>query len=432
MNGKITLNINRYIYSMRYLLAVLLFTFHLATHAQTPTTHVEAWQKDLEFLKTELPHTHPDFFTRVKRADWNAMVDIVKNNLAGKTDAAIALDLQQVIAAMGDDHTNLDYEPLFKVSPRFPFRSMAFADGYFVIGTIEPYQKILGKKIVAIDGMPIDSVEKKLSMLTSRTNNALIKYRVSGMLTEAAMLFYFGVIKGNEAVFKFSDASGKEDTLRMNLQQAKAKTVKIDLPTMPLYLSNERSLFWSTVIKESGIVYMQYNRCDSKEIQEKYGSKERAAQLPSFDDFTIDLLEKLKQPGEKKLVIDLRFNPGGGSEQGSQLAKKLVDAKFNKKGKTFVIIGARTFSSAVLNALDFWRIDNAILVGEETSGKPNHFGAVEKLKLPNTGMTISHSTKFFNQSEKDTNSLEPEINTPQTFADFSAGVDNALQAIEKY
>ena len=37
----------------------------------------------------------------------------------------------------------------------------------------------------------------------------------------------------------------------------------------------------------------------------------------------------------------------------------------------------------------------AIFIGEPTGGRPNHFGEVKSFNLPNSGLSVRYSTKYF-------------------------------------
>lgn len=163
------------------------------------------------------------------------------------------------------------------------------------------------------------------------------------------------------------------------------------------------------------------------------GSKANAERLPSFTDFTSKILEDLNKTDTEKLVLDLRFNPGGSSLQGTEFTREVgkID-KINRKGCVFVIIGKRTYSSAVINAIDFKNNTDAILIGEPTSGKPNHFGEVNKFALPNSGLSVSYSTKHFKYLDEDPNSLMPDITVEILFVDYALGKDPVLDAIKQY
>jgi hypothetical protein len=95
-----------------------------------------------------------------------------------------------------------------------------------------------------------------------------------------------------------------------------------------------------------------------------------------------------------------------------------------------VLIGPRTFSSAVLNAIQFRQRTAAILVGEPTGGEPNHYGEVKSFTLPNSGLSVYYSTRRFVYIEGDASSaLEPDRVVPLMAADLLAGRDPVLEAV---
>ena len=105
----------------------------------------------------------------------------------------------------------------------------------------------------------------------------------------------------------------------------------------------------------------------------------------------------------------------------------------NQKGKLFVIIGRRTFSSGIFNAMEMQSQTNAILVGQPTAGRPNHYGEVKILELPNSKIKVQYSTKYHVLvGDSDPETLVPDIKVAFTFADFENGNDPSLEAILNY
>ena len=82
-----------------------------------------------------------------------------------------------------------------------------------------------------------------------------------------------------------------------------------------------------------------------------------------------------------------------------------------------------------MNALELDQQTNATLVGEPTGGKPNHFGEVRSFTLPNSGILIQHSTKFWKRIDGDPPSTMPDIAVPVLASDYFAGIDRALDII---
>lgn len=202
-------------------------------------------------------------------------------------------------------------------------------------------------------------------------------------------------------------------------------------------MKDKETIFWDKYIEDDGIYFIQYNKCWSREAQEKKGhlrtSKKKPEDYPSLVEFIKQVLKTVDEKPINKFVFDMRFNPGGNSEQGTFFVKKLkkID-KVNKKGTLFVIIGRDTFSSAIINAIDFKDQTNVIFVGEETSGMPNHFGEVKLLKLPSSRLIVSYSTKYFKITDLYTNTITPDIEINYNFKDFSMSKDPAYEAIKNY
>ena len=72
---------------------------------------------------------------------------------------------------------------------------------------------------------------------------------------------------------------------------------------------------------------------------------------------------------------------------------------------------------------------NAILIGEETSGSPNHFGEVKTLTLPNTHIQVKYSTKYFELINSDSKTIVPDVKLEPSIEDFLAGRDPILEYI---
>jgi hypothetical protein len=94
-----------------------------------------------------------------------------------------------------------------------------------------------------------------------------------------------------------------------------------------------------------------------------------------------------------------------------------------------VIIGRTTYSSALQNAITLSREFQATLIGEPTGGKPNHYGEVRNFVLPNVGLRVGYSTRYWlNYPDADPLTLEPDVRAEPTFVDLLAGRDPALEA----
>jgi len=82
------------------------------------------------------------------------------------------------------------------------------------------------------------------------------------------------------------------------------------------------------------------------------------------------------------------------------------------------------------NAITLHQDTNAILIGEPTGGKPNHYGEVRYFNLPNVGLLVQYSTRYWlNYPGSDPLTLEPDITAVATIDDLLAGRDPALETV---
>jgi C-terminal processing protease CtpA/Prc len=190
-----------------------------------------------------------------------------------------------------------------------------------------------------------------------------------------------------------------------------------DREDIPLYMQNTRQAYWSRYLEREGVLYIQYNQC-------------REDPKKPFRPFARGIGRELRRGSVQKLVIDLRFNGGGDSRVLHPLIRTLErDYREGREYELYTIIGRGTFSSAVLNAIDLDQRAGAVLVGEPSAGRPNHYGEVKSMRLPHSGMRLFYSTKYFSRYEKDTDALYPDISARWSFADITTWDDEAMEAV---
>jgi hypothetical protein len=166
-------------------------------------------------------------------------------------------------------------------------------------------------------------------------------------------------------------------------------------------------------------MYVQYNRCQN-------GGE-------PFEAFAARLLRTLDGGGVDRLIVDVRHNGGGNSDVDDPLITGLRSrANWRARGKVLCLIGAATFSSAVWTANDLQGL-GAVLMGSPTGGRPNSYGNVQNLSLPNSLVPISYSTRYFRIIEgSDPASLVPHVTVEPTIEDRRAGRDPLLEEALRY
>lgn len=399
------------------------------------------WAGDLAYLRRELPARHPNLFFQTTRSTFEAELDTLTEASPTLNDAEIALRLRELLVKMGDDHTTVGEPKTEAMEPPLPLNLYWFKDGWRIIGADRDHRALLGRKLTAIGSVPMPEAEARLARLIS-SHPPVVKSRLPGVLIAPASLRHCGLAANDTVTLTTENDAGTSSETKMALDRKATRErqdlVKFEPTAIPYGFTNQRAILWTKLMPKSRIVYVQYNRCEGREVAVRLGATpEEAAKLPSLeealDKAEAQLRASLAKGEADRFIIDLRFNPGGASDFGTRFAEKVARLpELKEPGRIFVIIGRRTFSSAIINAGDFKRLTGAILVGEPTSGTPNHYGQTTQFTLPSSGLVVTHSTKYFGEPGAPFEPLRPDLPAEMSFGQFAKGSDPAIGAIMDY
>jgi len=381
----------------------------------------QKWVADIDYFAKELPKRHINLFFQLSSAEFSQKVNDLMVNVPDMKDYEIVVSLMKIVASVGDEHTTLSTGKT-GIFHSLPIELAWFSDGLYIIATISDYQNVIGKRITKIGSYKVEDLNNCIQTIIPHSNEAQIKNIVPSCLVIPEFLDALGITDSTDVIpFQFEDMSEVLIYPQIVAHNANIVTLYDNMSNpLPLYLQKTKLNYWFTAIEDSTVVYAQYNRC--AEMTDE-----------SFQSFTNELFAFVDAYPVDQFIFDMRLN-GGGS---SIIAQPLIDGikirqKINSPGHLFVIIGRKTFSSAILNSLDLKNQTQAVFVGEATGGKPNHYGEVRSFELLNSRIQINYSTKHFTYSAEDTPSLYPDIPVDLSFSDFMSGKDTALDAILNY
>lgn len=304
--------------------AVLLISlfYYTTNYAQS---RADLWGKDISYLKTELSSRHKNLFFKTDQSTFNLKLDSIINEVDNLSDIEVSIALLEVLALMGDDHTSI-YIPKLNNDGLFPLKFYWFSDGLYVINTIIEYENLLWGRIIAINQIPINDVNKRLSNLTAKTNDAIIKTNVPIYIQFVSVLKHYKIIEGDSALITYENITGETQQLMVK-SFTPSKDLRLNMTVKQfdqkaLCETNRRSLFWSQYLDDEKVLYAQYNQCYSKEFAKMRGERKKAKNLPSFKKFSAELIKLLNNEEIDKFIFDMRYNPGGYSNQGTRLIKK--------------------------------------------------------------------------------------------------------------
>lgn len=394
----------------------------IATPQAAPDARVERWRADLQFLARELPARHKDLFFQQPREEFEAAVAELDAALPALDDDAIVAELMRLVASVGDGHTALQIWNGPLAATRLPLRLARFGDELRVVGVGGDHAAALGGAVVSIGGVAAAEAWTRVTAIVAHENPAALAAFAPRHLELGALLHGLGLAPdARHATFRLRSDDGTERDLEVApLGPAQSALGLVALPAadrVPRWQSHPDASYWFEIDAAAKLLFLQYNRCQDDPAH-------------PFAAFCEELFAAADAQSVDTVVVDLRRNGGGNSLVIAPLYRGLGARKrLRENGHLFVAIGPPTFSSAMMNALELKAGFGAILVGEPTGGKPNAYGEVKQLELPNSRLAVSYSTKFFRQVPDDPPSVVPDVAAPLTWAHWRDGRDPVLEAI---
>ncbi|WP_333888224.1 S41 family peptidase [Clostridium sp.] len=379
------------------------------------------WIKDLNYMQKAIPKKHVNPFFKVNQEKFNNELTSLKNSVYKLNDDQILSGIYKIIAGIGDTHTS----PYKKTSIIYPIQFYYFKEGIYVVNTLPEYKQALYTKLVKINGINIETIQKNILPLIINENSALIKKYIPKYLINAEILHGLNITSSvKNALFTFENSQGDNFNLNINSLNNEDLHGKFIIKgtsdtSYPLYMQKSNLNYWYKYITEEKTLYFKYNKC-----QEDDNSK-------TIEDFTTDILKFMDSHIVDKFVIDIRDNSGGSDKYITPIINWIKTKKINTKDHLFVIVGRTTFSSAILNAVTLRKETNATFIGEETSGKPNHYGSVKSFTLPNSKIEIQYSTQFNKISADNESTFIPDKIIEISIKDYLGKKDPILNYILK-
>lgn len=403
----------------------------VSTDVSTPrTVSAEAWRADLRFLATRMPEIHPNLFWRVSEDEFRQAVSDLELSLPRWTHQQIIVELAR-LASMIDGHTHL---PLFQADVDFqlyPIRLYLFDDGLFVTDAEEEHKEFLGSRVIAIGDTDIADAINAVIPLVPHDNYMTERLlapvyliipevlQALGIISETALPgFVFELPDGRTTVEHFKPVSSDRyrDWTALFVELA-------GLPARSDADGFERrdEQFSYSLLDETGTLYLQYNLVQG-----------RTASGVRLSDLIKEMEADLETHGLETVIVDIRHNPGGNVQTIVPLLRFLQgNDVVNRPGGLYVIIGRNTFSAATLFAVDLERNTDATFVGEPTGGRPNLYGDVVPITLPNSEIRVLVSTIYWERSdpEDQRDLIEPDIYASLSSSDYFNLHDPAMDAI---
>jgi len=390
------------------------FLFCLYAGAQTVESLTSSnWQEDVKYFGEQLVKKHKNAFHHVSKEEFEKDVERLYNDVPSLQDYEVIVRLMQITAKVGDGHTGVHLPTSFK---RYPVSLNWFGDDLYVIATGPAYKDALGTRLSKIGNFTIAEIHQKLASVISQDENKWYTMSTApAYLMIPEILVTLGIVKDyDHASFVFLDSTNSEIKLDLIPRAATPNNPWIPASKIqPLFRQNLNDPFWFTYLEDINAVYVNFK---------KYDNLNRDADK---------LFDFIEQKRATRLIVDLRFNGGGDFKKGRRLLISRIkeNKRINQQGNLFVITGRRTFSAAMVNSIDFKKKTNAIIVGEPPGEKPNSYSENDEMKLPNSKLAISYSTRYYKFLDEDVEAFQPDVRIDPNWEDYKKGRDGVMDWI---
>lgn len=355
--------------------------------------------------------------------------------------AAFELEAAAIAALADNGHSVLLPPQWASRYKRSPVRLGLFADGLHVIAAPPEQAGLLGQEVVAINGRPWREVRQAYSRYQGGEQSFRDQFVTLFMETPALL--------------RAAGLGEDPDHLALTLRGPDGeRTVPLRARLAPLQ-GEAAMVGHSGLIEAAALVPAEalplYLRDPERPYRLEFpeGLDGAYIQLKStagagIEDFLIETLASLRERRPRNIVVDLRFNMGGDLNIARDFMKALP--ALADGGRLYAITSGRTFSAAIssLGYLKQAAGERLTIVGEPIGDRLEFWAEGSMVRLPGSGAMLLYATERHNYMtgcpEADCHgpvrdnpirvaSLQPDIPTPLSFADFRAGRDPAMEAI---
>jgi hypothetical protein len=409
---------------MRYGVLVALAVLALAAGAAQPAAPAGSpAADDVRLLMESIRQIHPEPFHATPEPVFQAAADALAARAPSLSPDQLLVELMRFTTLLGerDGHSGIfpldsGHRRVLHLYPLFLYR---FSDGLFVVSA-PGRRDLVGSKLLSIDGFSAEELEQKVRPLVPRDNEATRTDRFMSFMLTAEVLHGLGLQNGvGPARFTFQKpgAAANDVSLAPVTAAAYLRLMKPDFPSFvyalprrpaPLYLRRRGQDHYVTTLDHGRVVYVGYNLT--------LGSTGPEAQK---------LSRLAKRRKMRRVIVDVRLNPGGDNHTYAPLLRALRAKSVNRRGR---------FSAAQNFITELERRTRVAFIGETSGGSPNLYGDAQAVDLPDAGLRVNVATIYWQKSfAGDARvAIEPRVTVPLGSRTFFRGKDPVLAAALAY
>lgn len=153
-------------------------------------------------------------------------------------------------------------------------------------------QETLACRLLSINKIPVATVADSLSTLFTIDNQAMTKLLTPKLIPSPQILRYFGIADSNHIELELGTQNEQSHTYTLTPAQiSRSNRVTFMPDSIAFHIKNENTFFTNFYSQSDRLYYILYNKYWSRELESKYGNKDKAKTMPSFDEFKRDAFD---------------------------------------------------------------------------------------------------------------------------------------------
>ncbi|MEC7584756.1 MAG: class I SAM-dependent methyltransferase [Planctomycetota bacterium] len=377
---------------------------------------------DLEFVVSTIAEEHPDPYLLYGEKVWASRQASLRFRMAQLDDAEFALELQGIVALLGD--ANSELRPLEASGARLPLEFGWFPEGCFVVGARPGREDLLGQQLVAVDGQPVASLLDRLIPLTSADHAFAARALAVQRLNQPHLLYTAGL-------------ANQRDSLQLRLARAGGAVDEVLLQADPGSAPEDPD--WVRLARPAAAGKTSAPEAAWRRLAPGLGYLDPGRGSADLDDLDEALRALGAEPEVPCLVVDLRGPVAGPGHTpkgfaADEWADKIRTSRWNVPGRLFVLTSLAMHPGAMDLAVGLDRQTSGLFVGAPTRWRPGRRIRVVERPLPNLPYVLRCATESGRSGDEvDPRSwIQPDLPAGLSYADLQAGKDPGLAAVVAY
>lgn len=410
---------------------------------------VEEMAEDLEFTIGVLGDVHPQTYHAFSK-EQKQLIESLHERITSPMDARkFYFIINEIFFSFKDGHTRL--YPMKNKRNRFIDVNLAWLqDGLYVTSEGEKLKQ--GDKVIAIGDKPTSELLEELRWIIPAENLRYIQYKTGYSLTREAYLDQLNLIQDDNVKYI---VQRDESELKINMPLIKKSKI----------ISKQTSMPWVRfeIDEKLSLGIFTLDKCNyNDEYKEKLKAFFAEVKKHNIQHVAVDVrkngggnslvvdgfLSYLNIEKYKRFSMEVRYSKATAQQRNTPKGKgydkplfrfnnrdnrKCPNPELIFKGKLYILVSARTFSSANWFAVIVKDNKLGTVIGEPTGNQPTSYGDILQFQMPNTGFCFSCSFKKWirpDTSNDPEDGLYPDVMAYTTIEDIMQNKDTQIEKLQ--